>query len=38
MTTFESLELGINEIHEVAYTLKIRHKYNQAYIDALLGG
>ena len=28
MTTCEALELGLNEVHETACALYIRHKYN----------
>ena len=32
MTTCEALELGLNEVHEAACALYIRHKYNQSLV------
>ncbi len=34
MTACEALELGMNEVNEAACALYIRHKYNQAAVDA----
>ncbi len=37
MTTCEALELGLNEVHEAACALDIRHKYNRSVVDAFVG-
>ena len=37
MSASEALELGINEVHEAACALYIRHKYNQSLVDAFVG-
>ena len=37
MSACEALELGLNEIHEASCALYIRHKYNQAVVDAFVG-
>ncbi len=36
MTTCEPLGLGLNEVNEAACALYIRHKYNQAVVDAFV--
>ena len=33
MTVCHSLELGLNQLHEAACVLNIRHTYNQANVD-----
>jgi hypothetical protein len=37
MSVCQSLELGLNQLHEVACALYIRHKYNQAVVDNFVG-
>jgi len=37
MSACEALELGLTEIHEASCALYIRHKYNQAVVDAFVG-
>ncbi len=37
MSACETCELGLNELHEAACSLYIRHKYNQAVMDSFLG-
>ncbi len=37
MSACEALELGLNEVHEASCALYIRHKYNQAVVDAFVG-
>ena len=37
MTVCETLELGLNELHEAACALYIRHQYNPAVVENFLG-
>ncbi len=37
MSACEALELGLYEIYEASFALYIRHKYNQAVVDAFVG-
>ena len=37
MTVCQSLELGLNQLHEAGCALYIRHRYNQAVVDNFLG-
>ena len=37
MSACEALELGLNEVHEAACALYIRHKYNQVVVKAFVG-
>ncbi len=37
MSTCEALGLGLNEVHEAACALYIRHKHNQSVVDAFVG-
>ena len=37
MSACEALELRLNEIHEASCALYIRHKYNQAVVNAFVG-
>jgi hypothetical protein len=37
MSACEALELGLDEIHEAACALYIRHKYNHVVVDAFVG-
>ena len=37
MTVCQTLELGMNQLHEAACALFIRHKYNQAVVDNFVG-
>jgi hypothetical protein len=37
MSACEALDLGLDEVHEASCSLYIRHKYNQAVVDAFVG-
>ena len=37
MTVCQTLELGMNQLHEAGCALYIRHKYNQAVVDNFVG-
>ena len=37
MTVCQSLEFGLNQLHEAACALYIRHKYNQIVVDYFVG-
>jgi len=37
MTVYQTLELGMNQLHEVGCALYTRHMYNQSVVDNFLG-
>ena len=37
ISAFEALKLGLNEIHEASCAMYMRHKHNQAAVNAFVG-